>query len=111
MGDQLSFINYSTERHVDPGTLSRIRSHAQQSVQDQKNLQKPKNVTSESTERLAPASTKQELSSCSSFLTRKLGRQYNGSQLHDLCLTEMLFGARRQLTGSSIVSRGASLIH
>lgn len=60
MGDQLSFINYSTERHVDPGTLSRIRSHAQQSVQDQKNLQKPKNVTSESTERLAPASTKQE---------------------------------------------------
>ncbi|KAF2206409.1 hypothetical protein CERZMDRAFT_53188 [Cercospora zeae-maydis SCOH1-5] len=42
MGDELAFIIYSTERHVDAGTLSRIRSHAQQSVQDQKWSRKAK---------------------------------------------------------------------
>lgn len=36
MGDDLPIINYSTKRYVDAKTLSRIRSHAQQRVQDQR---------------------------------------------------------------------------
>lgn len=34
--DQLEIINFSTDRYVDAKTLSRIRSHAQQRVQDQR---------------------------------------------------------------------------
>ena len=61
MGDQnqLAFISYSTERHVDAGTLSRIRSHAQQSVQDQKFSKKAKKAKREAAERAASASAKQ----------------------------------------------------
>lgn len=36
MGDHLPIINYSTSKYVDAKTLSRIRSHAQQRVQDQR---------------------------------------------------------------------------
>ncbi|KAF7192768.1 hypothetical protein HII31_05909 [Pseudocercospora fuligena] len=36
MPEELQFISFSTKKHVDAGTLSRIRSHAQQRVQDQK---------------------------------------------------------------------------
>lgn len=36
MGDELAIINYSTDKYVDARTLSKIRSHAQQRVQDQR---------------------------------------------------------------------------
>ncbi|GIZ48562.1 hypothetical protein CKM354_001161600 [Cercospora kikuchii] len=53
MGDDLAFISYSTERHVDAGTLSRIRSHAQQSVQDQKWSKKAKKAKRDASENAA----------------------------------------------------------
>lgn len=36
MGEDLPIINFSTNKYVDAKTLSRIRSHAQQRVQDQR---------------------------------------------------------------------------
>lgn len=42
--DEFPIINFSTSKHVDKKTLSRIRSHAQQHVQDQKSTQRVGNA-------------------------------------------------------------------
>jgi hypothetical protein len=43
MHDELPIINFSTKKYVDASTLSRIRSHAQQRVQDQRLARRNKN--------------------------------------------------------------------
>jgi hypothetical protein len=43
MGDNLPIINYSTSKYVDAKTLSRIRSHAQQRVQDDRLARRTRN--------------------------------------------------------------------
>ncbi|KAI5363794.1 hypothetical protein Slin14017_G057580 [Septoria linicola] len=59
MADELAFISYSNERrHLDARTLSRIRSHAQQSVQDQKWSKRTKKANP--TEQAAQKAAKQE---------------------------------------------------
>lgn len=47
-GDDLEIINFSTNRYVDAKTLSRIRSHAQQRVQDKRFARRTKSEESDS---------------------------------------------------------------
>lgn len=46
-GDELEIINFSTNKYVDAKTLSRIRSHAQQRVQDQRFARRTKSEESD----------------------------------------------------------------